>query len=56
MPSESIEEWRALRNQQDKEYEESLRADQEKVIFYIVCNLSVSVILKVFFSGCENDK
>ena len=29
--SETLQQWRALRIEQDREYEESLRADREKV-------------------------
>ena len=37
---ESLDEWRAIRNEQDKAYEESLEADKEKVHILLLARRS----------------
>ena len=39
---ETLEEWRCIRHKQDLEYEESLKADQEKASWYLVASSLIS--------------
>lgn len=47
----SLQEWRAIRRQQDQEYEQSLRADQEKVCLLtffksvFMCKMEAKILL-----------
>ena len=54
LSQESLDEWRAIRNEQDKAYEESLEADKEKVHIYI--NVGMALTRPLSLNKCNGSE